>query len=80
MSLEEYSLWDSRVLYSALDDVDGVIIKVVVKNALADSVVLIRVFNNWFLEVDFEIKYLKKESVTLAINVLKHSADFAYNK
>ena len=48
---------------------DGVVIKVIVKNALADSVVLIRVFNNWFLEVDFEIKYLKKGSVTLAINV-----------
>ena len=69
MSLEENSLWNSCVLYSALDDVDGVVIKVIVKNALADSVVLIRVFNNWFLEVDFEIKYLKKGSVTLAINV-----------
>lgn len=69
MSLKENSLWDSCVLYSALDDVDGVVIKVIVKNALADSVVLIRVFNNWFLEVDFEIKYLKKRSVTLAINV-----------
>jgi hypothetical protein len=58
VSLEENSLWDSCVLYSALDDVDGVVIKVIVKNALADSVVLIWVFNNWFLEVDFEIKYL----------------------
>ena len=69
VSLQEDSLWDSCVLYSALNDVDSIIIKVIVKNALADSVVLIRVFNNWFLEVDFEIKYLKKGSVTLAINV-----------
>ena len=69
VSLEEDSLWNSWVLYSALNDVDSVIIKVIVKNAFADSVVLIRVFNNWFLEVDFEIKYLKKGSVTLAINV-----------
>ena len=69
VSLEEDSLWDAGVLYSALNDVHCVIIKVIVKNALADSVVLIRVFNNWFLEVDFEIKYLKKGSVTLAINV-----------
>ena len=69
MSLKENSLWDSCILYSTLDDVDGVVIKVIVKNAFADSVVLIRVFNNWFLEVDFEIKYLKKGSVTLAINV-----------
>ena len=69
MSLQEDSLWDSCILYSALNDMDSVIIKVIVENALADSVVLIRVFNNWFLEVDFEIKYLKKGSVTLAINV-----------
>ena len=69
VSLEEDSLWDAGVLYSALNDVHCVIIKVIVKNTLADSEVLIRVFNNWFLEVDFEIKYLKKESVTLAINV-----------
>ena len=69
VSLQEDSLWDSCILYSALNDMDSVIIKVIVENALADSVVLIRVFNNWFLEVDFEIKYLKKGSVTLAINV-----------
>ena len=55
VSLEEDSLWDAGVLYSALNDVDSVIIKVIVKDALADSVVLIRVFNNRLLEVDFEI-------------------------
>ena len=55
VSLEEYSLWDSGILYSALNDVDGVIIKVIVKDALADSVVLVGVFNNRLLEVDFEI-------------------------
>ena len=60
MPLEEDTLGDSRILNSALDDVNGVIIEVVVKNALADSEILIRVFNNWFLEEDFEIKYLRK--------------------
>ena len=59
---------------------DGVIIKIIVENALSDSVVLIRVFDDWFLEVDFEVKDLNQKSVTHEINVLKHSADFAYNK
>ena len=58
----------------------GVIIEVVVENAFSDSVVLIWIFNNWFLEKDFEVKHLNKRSVTLEFNVLKHSADFAYNK
>ena len=80
MSLEEYSLWDSCVLNSGFDDVYGVIIKVVVEDAFSESVVLICVLNNWFLEIDFEVKHLNKRSVTLEFNVLKHSADFAYNK
>ena len=60
VSLEEDSLWDAGVLYSALNDVHCVVIKIIVKNALADSEILIRVFNNWFLEEDFEIKHLRK--------------------
>jgi hypothetical protein len=47
-------LWDSGVLNSWLDDVDGVIVKVVVDGALSDSVVLVGVFHNWFLEVSTE--------------------------
>ena len=50
MSLKEDTLWDSRVFNSVLNDVDGVIVKVVVDNALSDSEVLIWVFNYWFLE------------------------------
>ena len=59
VSLEEDSLWDAGVLYSALNDVHCVIIKVIVKNAFADSEILIRVLNNWFLEINIELKYLK---------------------
>lgn len=54
MSLHENSLWDSGVLNSWLDDVDGVIIKVVVDGALSESVVLIWILNNWLLEITFE--------------------------
>ena len=73
-------MWDSCVFNFGLDDVHCVIIKVIVENAFTESVVLIWVLNNWFLEIDFEVKHLNKRSVTLEFNVLKHSADFAYNK
>lgn len=51
VSFHEDSLWDSGVLNSWLDDVDGVVIKIVVDNTLSQSVVLIGIFNDWFLEV-----------------------------
>ena len=38
---------------------DGVVVEVVVEDALADPVVLVGVFNNWLLEVGFEVKHLK---------------------
>lgn len=59
MSLKENSLWNSRVLNSMLNDVDGVIIKVVEDNAFSDSEILICIFNNWLLEIGVEFKYLK---------------------
>ena len=58
MSLQKDSLWHSRVLNSWLDDVDGVIVKVVVDDAFSDSVVFVWVFNNWFLEVSVEAENL----------------------
>jgi len=58
VSLHEDSLWNSRVLNSWLDDVDGIVIKIVVDSAFSDSVVLIGIFNNWFLEITGEAKYL----------------------
>jgi len=58
VSLHEDTLWNSGVLNSWLNDVDGVIIKVVVDGALSKSVVLIGVFNDWFLEVSIEAKDL----------------------
>jgi len=58
VSLHEDSLWNSRVLNSWLDDVDGIVIKIVVDSAFSDSVVLIGIFNNWLLEITGETKYL----------------------
>jgi hypothetical protein len=51
VSLHEDSLWDTGVLNSWLEDVDGVVIEIVENDALSQSVVLIGVFNDWFLEV-----------------------------
>ena len=42
-----------------LNDVDGVIIKIVEDDALSDSEVLVGVFNNWLLEIGEEFKNLK---------------------
>ena len=58
VSLKEDSLRNSRVLNAALNDVDGVIVKIVVKNAFADSIVLSWVLHYWLLEVGFEVKHL----------------------
>jgi hypothetical protein len=58
VSLHEDSLWNSGVLNSWLDDVDGIVIKIVVDSAFSDSVVLIGIFNNWLLEITGETKYL----------------------
>ena len=58
MSFHEDAMWDSGVLNSWLDDVDGVVIKIVVNDALSQSVVLVGVFNDWFLEVSREAKDL----------------------
>ena len=41
-----------------LNDVDGVIIKIVEDNALSDSEVFIGIFNNWLLEICVEFKNL----------------------
>jgi hypothetical protein len=52
--LQEDSLWDTRVLNSWLDDMDGVVIKIVKENALSNSVVFVGVLNYWFLEITFK--------------------------
>ena len=38
---------------------NSIVFEVVVDRALAESVVLVRVFHNWLLEVSTEVKYLK---------------------
>ena len=59
VSLEEDALRDASVLYALLNDVDCIIIEVVVDGALSDPVVFGRVFDDWLLEVSFEVKNLK---------------------
>ena len=59
VSLEEDSLRDAGVLYTLLNDVDGIIVEVVVDGALPDSIVLGRVFDDWLLEISSEVKNLK---------------------
>ena len=59
MSLEEDSLWNSRVLNSVLNDVDGIIIEIVEDDAFSNSEVLVCIFNNWLLEIGVKFKDLK---------------------
>jgi len=58
VSLEENSLWDSGVLNSVLNDVDGVIVEIVEDDALSNSEVLVGILNNWLLEIGEEFKNL----------------------
>jgi hypothetical protein len=58
VSLQEYALWDSGVLYSRLDDVDGVIVEIVVDDALSNSIVFVGIFDNWLLEIAMEAQNL----------------------
>ncbi len=62
MSLEENSLWDSRVLNLWLNDVEGVVIQVEVDSALSHTVVLVLVLNDWLEEIGFEVEDLKGKS------------------
>lgn len=59
MAFQKYTLWNSRVWNSGLQDMNSIIFKIVVDSALAETVVFIWIFNNWFLEEGTEIKNLK---------------------
>lgn len=76
MSLQEDSLRDSGVLNAALNDVNSIVIKVVVYDALADSIVLRCVFDNWLLEVGLEVENLKKLQLE---SVIKFEVPTHYN-
>ena len=77
VSLHEDALWDAGVLHSWLDDVNGVIVEVVVDDALANSEILILVLNDWLLEVSVEFKYLNSNVhisyVLASLNLVVHS-------
>ena len=59
MAFQKYTLWNSRVWNSGLQDMNSIIFKIKVDSALAETVVFIWIFNNWFLEEGTEIKNLK---------------------
>ena len=59
VSLQEDALRDTSILDTRLNDVESIILKVVVEDALSDSEVFVGVLNNWFLEINIELKYLK---------------------
>ena len=63
MSLQEDSLWNSRVFDPVFNDVDGVIIEIVEDNALSNSEVLSWIFNYWLLEETVEFKDLKYNGI-----------------
>lgn len=73
MAFQKDTLWDSTVLNLVLNDVNGIIIKVVVDCALSDAIVLIGILNNWFLEISFELKDLPKKQVLNIISFLKYN-------
>ena len=58
MSFHENTLRDTRVLDSWLDDVDGVIVKIVVNNTFSNSEIFVSILNDWFLEVSMEFENL----------------------
>lgn len=58
MSLEEDTLRDSTVLNSIFKNMQSVVIQIIVNGALADTIILVRVFNDGLLEEGFEVKHL----------------------
>ena len=58
MAFQKDTLGDTTVFNLVLNDMKCIIIKIVVDSTLSNSVVFIRVFNNWFLEVSTEIEDL----------------------
>lgn len=54
MSLKENTLWDTRVLNSWLENMNGIVIKIVVQNTFSDSEVFVTILDNWFLEITVE--------------------------
>ena len=50
---------------------NSIIVKIVVHDALADSVVLTGVLNDWLLEVGFEMEDLQEVTVRVSYQILK---------
>ncbi len=58
VAFQKDTLRNTTVFNSLLNDVKGIIFQVVEDSAFADSVVFIRIFNDWLLEVSLELKDL----------------------
>ena len=69
VSLEEDALGDTRVLNARLDDVKGVVIKVIEDDALADAEVFVGVFDDGLLEESVELEDLQLKRKMLASRV-----------
>jgi len=59
VALQEDALGNASIFNAALNDVQGVVFEVVVDDALANTVVLIGVFNDGLLEVGVKLEDLK---------------------
>lgn len=59
MAFEENTLGNTRVFNTRLNNVHGVILEVIENDALTETVVLIGVLNDGFLEVSIEFEHLK---------------------
>ena len=73
VSLHKDALWNTGVLNSWLDDVDSVIIKIVINDALANSEIFIWILNDWLLEVCVEFENLNSNDHISLIHVLLNS-------
>jgi hypothetical protein len=58
VAFQKDTLRDSTILYSLLNDMHGIILKIVKDGALSNSVIFIGIFDNWLLEISVELKDL----------------------
>lgn len=61
MALKEDALGNAGVNNTRLNYVEGVVFEIVENYALADAVVFIGVFNDWFLEVALKLENLQRK-------------------
>jgi len=58
VAFQKYTLRNSTIFNFVLANMQCVIIEIVIDCAFSDTIILIRIFNDWFLEVGLELKDL----------------------